>query len=161
MDPQQPLPSPAGLPRAAILRGKEPIRALFQEGKGFRQGNIVVKYRIVTPLNSGSLPETAGLQPAVIAGFIVRKGNGGAIRRTRIRRLLRESYRLIRHRFLQGLPPGVTLHLALLWSVPKEQSLLPPPPFADVQNDVRRGLERLHRKVMKESQDHEPTIAGD
>lgn len=159
MDSQQPTHNPAGLPRAAILRGKEPFRALFQEGKGFRQGNIVVKYRIAASPNQGSTAETTDLQPTVIAGFIVRKGKGGAIRRNRIRRLLRESYRLVRHRFLQGLPHGVTLHLALLWSVPKEQSLLPPPPFADVQNDVRRGLERLHRKVMKDLHERHGTAA--
>lgn len=110
-----------------------------------------MKYRVVgatTPTESSKKVE---LQARVIAGFIVRKGKGGAIRRNRIRRLLRESYRLVRHGFVQGLPPGVTVHLAFLWSAQKEQHL--PPPFADVQNDVRKGLERLHRKVMKDLQE--------
>lgn len=148
---QQPIPTPAGLPRSVILRGKDPFRILFHEGKGFRQGNIVIKYRVVMATKSTLSSKKVELQPTVIAGFIVRKGKGGAIRRNRIRRLLRESYRLVRHGFVQGLPPRVTLHLAFLWSAPKDQHR--PPPFPDVQNDVRKGLERLHRKVMKDLQE--------
>ncbi|MCE7933367.1 MAG: hypothetical protein DYG96_02115 [Chlorobi bacterium CHB2] len=155
MASQQPIGTPVGLPRSAILRGNEPVRILFQQGKGFRQGSIVIKYHVVE-LAQGEPPQ----QQTVLAGFFVRKGKGGAIRRNRIRRLLRESYRLVRHGFVQSLPPGLTVHLAFLWSAPSGDQQSPPPPFADIQNDVRKGLERLRRKVMKDVQEgHGPATA--
>ena len=56
MDSQQPIGTPAGLPRSAILRGNEPVRTLFQQGKGFRQGAIVIKYHVVE-LAQGEPPQ--------------------------------------------------------------------------------------------------------
>lgn len=68
-----------GLPEFERLKGKQIIKDLFKRGKRFRYGNLVFIYL---------------LSEEPKAGFIVSKKIGGAVKRNRVKRLLREAYRM-------------------------------------------------------------------
>lgn len=70
-----------GLPKAERLQNKQHFRALFSEGKRFRRGNLTIIY----------VPSDEQL-----VGFVASKRNGGAVKRNRVKRILREAYRMNR-----------------------------------------------------------------
>jgi ribonuclease P protein component len=107
---------------------KEKTR-LFEEGKGVRSARILLKYL--------PLADAAGLS----AGFIVRRSAGNAVRRNRIRRLLREAFRLRRASLEQALPEGIGLHLAFLWlGAPVAGE---PPRLAEIDAEIGFLLRKL------------------
>jgi ribonuclease P protein component len=95
----------ATLPRSAILRGRNAFTAVFNSGNGTRFGRLVVKYRTVPAERT-----------SVVAGFVMRRGSGNAVRRNRLKRLMREAYRHERRMLESRLPDGIELQLVLLWS---------------------------------------------
>src|ERR1041384_3576664 len=97
----------AGLPRHARLRGRDAFGRLFREGEGLRRGQLVVKYRAVPR-------QTPGEGSRVTAGFVTRRNAGPAVKRNRLRRVMRETYRLDRQRFTEALPDGLDLDLVIL-----------------------------------------------
>jgi ribonuclease P protein component len=68
-----------GLPKTERLKKRSEIRRLFSKGSRFSRGNFVIIYR---PGEDRK------------AGFIASKEIGGAVKRNRIRRILREAYRV-------------------------------------------------------------------
>lgn len=71
------------LPRRAVLRGRKPFKLLFQAGRSMRSPMFDFRYRWVDT------------QPPVAkVGFVVGKRLGNAVARNRVRRQLREAYRL-------------------------------------------------------------------
>ncbi len=71
-------------PKSERLKGKQVFRTLFSRGKRFAYGNLTVIY----------LPAE---RPS--AGFIASKHIGGAVKRNRVKRILREAYRMNRNLF--------------------------------------------------------------
>ena len=71
------------LPRTAILRGRKPFNQLFQGGRSLRSPHVDLRYRWVDSAN-----------PSVKMAFIVGKRLGVAVFRNRLRRQIREAYRL-------------------------------------------------------------------
>jgi len=67
------------LPKSERLRGKREIDTLFSTGKRFRSGKILFIY----------LPATEQR-----AGFFASRKVGGAAKRNRVKRILREAYRM-------------------------------------------------------------------
>ena len=132
------------LPRTRILRGREAFRALFEKGQGFRSGDILFKYRTV--------PQPAPADGAdVLTAFIVSRKHGGAVRRNRTRRLMREAWRLARPDFAAGMAGGTELHLALIWvGAPAAHRT---PEFERIRRDIDKGLKRLAPSL---SGDHAP-----
>jgi ribonuclease P protein component len=128
-------PRPYTLPRSAILRGKGAFSEVFADGKGFRRGQIVIKYR----LRQG--------ERELRTGFVVRRGTGSAVKRNRLRRLLREAYRLARLRFEDTLPDGVALDLVILWSGTPEQALRPR--LEEIRGDIDASLRKLSRILVE------------
>ena len=116
------------------LHLKRDVDALFASGRGF----IAYPLRVVvhtTPIGEGEAPTCAIL--AVAAKKYFRRAN----KRNRVKRLIRESYRLRKHHFLAlATAQGVHLHLGLL-SVAKE---LP------TQADVDRGMEKALSRIRTE-----------
>lgn len=75
------------LPRAKILRGRKNFQRLFQRDAVTLRNELVdLRFRLYSDLNDGCL-----------MGFIVKKKLGKATERNRIKRLLREAYRLNQH----------------------------------------------------------------
>lgn len=72
------------LPRAKILRGRKNFQRLFEsEARTIRDTYIHLRFRIYRNIPSDCL-----------MGFIVKKQLGNAVKRNRVKRLMREAYRL-------------------------------------------------------------------
>lgn len=75
------------LPRAKILRGRKNFQRLFEsEATTLRNTYINFRFRIYPNAESECL-----------MGFIVKKKLGNAAKRNRVKRLMREAYRLNQH----------------------------------------------------------------
>jgi ribonuclease P protein component len=121
------------LPRHAILRGRTAFAAVFSSGLGLRSGRIVVKYRIVDAATR-----------RVLAGFVLRRGSGNAVRRNRLKRLMREAYRFERSELERRLPRGIELHLVFIWSGSPDEAARERLEF--IRNDLSTALRRIiHR----------------
>jgi hypothetical protein len=79
---------------------------------------------------------------------VIRRSAGSAVRRNRLRRLLREAYRLQRLRFESDLPAGLSLELILLWSGTPEQALRPG--FDMICSDVEAALRKVSRNIYEQ-----------
>jgi ribonuclease P protein component len=132
----------ASLPRGRILRGRSEFTRLFTRGEGVRTGKLLVKF-LRTGAEPGSLK----------AGFIVRRSAGGAVRRNRVRRAIREAYRLERSEFESSLGDslgeGMELHLAFLWLGNREASGRVR--YQEIENEVRTALRKLSRRLRSDS----------
>ncbi|MEP7220273.1 MAG: ribonuclease P protein component [Bacteroidota bacterium] len=132
------------LPRSAVLRGRDVFGRLFREGDGLRRGQLVVKYAF-----------TSGESSEVHTGFVVRRNAGSAVKRNRLRRLLREAYRMQRHRFSESVPVGRQLRLVILWSGSGEQALRPS--LDSIQSDMRMALGAISSRIRKRADE----VAGE
>ena len=125
------------------LHLKRDVDALFASGHAF----IAYPLRVVvnaTPIGEGEEPSCAIL--AVAAKKYFRRAN----KRNRVKRLIRESYRLRKHRLLDlAKTQGLHIHLGLL-SVAKEL-----PTQADVNRGMDKALSRICEELMPKA--GEPT----
>lgn len=75
------------LPRAKILRGRKNFQRLFEsDAVTIRTSCIDLRFRIY--------PDA---EPDCLMGFIAKKKLGKAVKRNRIKRLMKEAYRLNQH----------------------------------------------------------------
>jgi ribonuclease P protein component len=79
------MPKRFGLPKSERLKSRKQIDALFAGGKSFAQAPIRVSYQLMPSAEKG------GLQIGVTAS---KRNFKKAVDRNRIKRLLREAYRL-------------------------------------------------------------------
>ena len=128
---QPPERDDATLPRSAILRGRTTFSAVFDSGNGTRVGRLVVKYQVVP-----------GDATRTLAGFVMRRGSGNAVRRNRLKRLMREAWRHERRRVERQLPDGLELRLVLLWSGTREDAPL------EHLDRIRADLSGALRKIV-------------
>ena len=93
------------LPRAKILRGRKNFKRLFEQDAHTCRNTLVnLRYQIVDLDSFGCL-----------MGFIVKKSLGKANKRNRMKRLLKEAYRLHQHMLTQPLQQShVTFHGAFM-----------------------------------------------
>ena len=125
------------LTKGMILRSKTAFQELFNEGKSLRSGSLVLKYRIA---------ETSAPSKAIVA-FLVSKKHGRAVDRNRVRRLMREAWRLEYPSTAEQLPENVQVHIGLIWS--GKPAKLRAPRFQEVQKDVRNGMQRLLKRLQR------------
>ncbi|MDZ7716300.1 MAG: ribonuclease P protein component [Balneolaceae bacterium] len=75
------------LPKAKILRGRKNFQHLFErDAILFRAEHVNLRFRLFSEANN-----------QYQMGFIVKKGLGKATKRNRVKRLLKEAYRLNQH----------------------------------------------------------------
>ncbi len=137
----------ARFPRQARLRGRDSFGRIFRSGEGLRRGELVLKYRaVVVPADSAAPPASQ-----LHAGFVVRRNAGPIARRNRLRRIMREAYRLQRARFQDALPDGIALDLVFLWSGSPEGALRPD--FSAISADIGAALGALLSRMRKRAAD--------
>lgn len=115
------------LPRAKILRGQKNFSRLFQrDARVIRKTHVDLRFQIVDDTSFGCQ-----------MGFIVKKSLGKAIKRNRMKRLLKEAYRHHQHKLTDLLNTlQLTLHGAFM---AKSVDL----PYDDVEQDVVMLVEQL------------------
>lgn len=124
------------LPREKILRGRKNFKRLFEgDAHLYRKKYINLRFQFVDKTSFGCL-----------MGFIVKKSLGKATKRNRMKRLLREAYRLHQHMLSDPLRDAqLTFHGALM---AKAVDLN----YEEVEKDVIALLEQVR--------DHLPTISS-
>ncbi|MCS6989172.1 MAG: ribonuclease P protein component [Chloroherpetonaceae bacterium] len=130
----------ATLKKREILRLKKDIDALFGEGKSVKALPLKVLYQVV-PLDEPSKTNA----PAVMAMFVVSKRSvKKAAHRNRVKRLMREAYRLLKSEIAEAFAQKQTLNrqlrLALLYqSSSKDASL----------DELKSALSEATRKIIE------------
>ncbi len=112
-------PKPLRLARASRVTSNRDFVRIRQQGERLAQGCLVANWNV--------LPE--GARPKL--GVVTSRKIGGAVQRTRARRLLRESFRLHQHEFARP----VELILVARISISGKK-------FADVEKDFLATLRR-------------------
>jgi ribonuclease P protein component len=114
-----PTPKPLRLARASRVTANRDFVRIRQEGERLAQGCLIANWN---PLPDGAKPRL---------GVVTSRKIGGAVQRTRARRLLRESFRLHQHEFAQP----VEIILVARNSIAGKK-------FADVEKDYLATLRR-------------------
>ena len=86
--------------RAYRLRKNKQFQYVYHKGRSCASREIVLLYIRASRLQ---------------VGFSVSRKVGNSVMRNRVKRRLREAYRLRKHILTRSLPDGVALHLALIW----------------------------------------------
>jgi ribonuclease P protein component len=108
-------------PRSERLTRAEEFQAVFQRGARIERPSVLLLWR-----------ETQGRRQA---GFAVSRQIGGAVRRNRARRRVREAYRVSRRR----LPEGVQL---VVVARPRAAT----GPYGEILQDMRDALDVVARR---------------
>lgn len=117
------------------LKREQHIETLFRSGKAFS----------VFPLRIIWQDTTRGTERTPLrAGFSVpKKRFRKATDRNRVKRLLREAWRLNKHQLLPHIPPAMQLHLFLIFS---DGTL---PDRDKVEEAIRKGIARIQTALQE------------
>ena len=125
-----------GLPKAEVLHKRDDISSLMKDGKSFAKHPVRVVYSMVDSEN-----------PEVLVFFSAPKRNfKRAVDRNRVKRLLREAYRLNKFTLVETAhTQNKTIHLAFLFT---GREL---PSFTGVQDKIILILQRLKSELTPNS----------
>lgn len=125
------------LPKSHILHGKRNFEELFHSSSFFATSNITLRF-VVHP--------DAGRK--FLVGFIAPKRIGKATRRIRIKRLLREAYRLNQHLITDvSASCTVGVHYAF---IARHANI----DFEAAQKDVKHLLRKLREHLISKTSDY-------
>ncbi len=124
-----PSPRRLTLPKSRILRGRTNFKSLFSNSKTLSSTTITLKYRIK---QSNS--------PDFKIAFIAPKKLGTAVKRNRIKRLMRESYRINQELLDSISGTQVQVHAAIIAKTADVE-------FNTIQEDVVTLLSKLRNRV--------------
>lgn len=117
------------------LKKRKDIETLFKEGKTFGAYPLRVYYRVEVPEGNGGIELQAGVS-------VSKKYFKRAVDRNRIKRLLREGYRLQKGGLVLALQTKVvTVHLFIIFTG-KEL-----PSFEEVKTKLKTVLQRLEKEI--------------
>jgi ribonuclease P protein component len=121
------------------LKLRKQIETLFQTGEAFS----VFPLRVVYSLNSLAATEISPVR----AGFsIPKKRIKKAVNRNRVRRLLREAWRLQKHALYQSIPEGHQLHCFLIFTGNEKLT------FEEAKTAVKKLTDKLIPKLKKQEE---------
>lgn len=124
------------LPRIERLHYKKDIDELFATGKGFVAYPLRVVYTTL-PLEEGEASVPAEMLVSVSKRYFKR-----ANKRNRVKRLVREAYRLNKHNLWHSVEEaGCRLRLAFMF-VGKEL-----PEYTDIEHAVLKAFKRIHKTI--------------
>ena len=126
--PAAPLRATLGAPER--LKRTADIDALFLQGKAHSCFPLRLLYRVLPAATASEVPLKAGFSAP-------KKKFKRAHDRNRIKRLLREAWRLAKPYFLPRLPAGIRLHLFIVFTG-KEL-----PTFKEVDAALQKGLKKI------------------
>lgn len=118
------------------LKLRKQIETLFQTGEAFSVFPLRIVYRIIPATDASASPVQVGFS---IPKKRIKKANG----RNRIRRLLKEAWRLQKHPVYQAIPEGRQLHCFLIYTGQPELT------FAEAQT----AIQKLQQKLIPKLQD--------
>ena len=124
------------LRKTEILRGYRAFTAVISQGQMFA----------ARPVRLYSLPDPAGA-PGITVGFAVARGIRGAVQRNRIKRILREAYRLQKEPLLRAsaaVTGSVQCVLMFIGPAPRHPGFVR---LQDVQEPVAQVILRLAESV--------------
>ncbi len=119
--------------RGERLKSRKVIGALFKTGKSFGQYPLRLVYM--------PMEERRSAFPAQFAVSVPRKKFPGAVARNRIRRQLREAWRLNKHRLYRALEKEERQYALMAIYVAQETL-----PFAEIERAVQQMIRRFLKK---------------
>lgn len=129
------MPPRHGFPKSERLKSRKQIDGLFAGGKSYNAFPVRMAYRLF------ATPE--GAQPALLVGVSAPKRHfKKAVHRNRIKRLLREAYRLQKPQLLALLEgANISGHVFFLYT----DKVLPD--YATIEASVGKCLQQIQRKA--------------
>ncbi len=125
-----------GLPKTQRLFKKKAIIALFDKGKGFNFYPFRVIINVTTPENNDEAI------PRILIS-VSKKRFRRAIKRNRIKRLVREAWRKIKHELLcKCMGKNITLDIALVYTATIIID------FKDIEKKIKQLIERLQNEYL-------------
>jgi len=116
------------LPKPERLCGVNRVDALFKDGSSF----ICYPFRVIWKVTTSEKDPSACFMVSVSKRKLKH-----AVDRNRVKRLVREAYRLNKHLLVENVPEGSTFYAAFIW-IPTEALL-----FEKVNKKMRASLLRL------------------
>ena len=115
------------------LSSQKEIELLFEEGKSLSRHPIRIIWR--------KLDLAKGHPPAQVLFSVSKRKFSKAVERNRIKRLMRESYRLSKPAFYESIPQGMAFHIAIIF-IGNEMA-----DFYSIQTSMAQALNRLITSV--------------
>lgn len=122
------------------LKLRKQIETLFQTGEAFSVFPLRVVYSLMPIADTEPSPVRTGFS-------IPKKRIKKAVGRNRIRRLLREAWRLQKHPLYQNIPSGQQLHCFLIFTGNEKLT------FEEAKTAVKKLNDKLIQKLNKQKGD--------
>lgn len=126
------------LPKSERLHSKKAIGTLFSKGQRFSQ--FPLKFTYLLAPHSGETSEK-DLKPVQILFSVSKRNFKLAVHRNKLKRRLKEAYRLNKTEIIASIPEGFSLLVAVNYMTNKKL------PFSELESKLKLGLSRLEEKI--------------